>query len=66
MYNSSPLLLLFDDLHKRRDPFWARAVAETSTGTRGFVITGSEDGGSDVVVRICPRMVHIHLYPVGE
>lgn len=54
------------DLHKIRDPFWARYVAETSVGTRGFVITGSKDGGSVVVVGICPRMVHFYLYPVGK
>ena len=38
----------------------------TSTGTRGFVIAGSEDGGSVVALRVCSRMVYFHLYTFGK
>lgn len=57
---------------------WTRFPAETSrsaarlstvvtlTGARGFVIAGSEDGGSVVANRVCARVVYFHRYTVGK
>lgn len=47
----------------------ARARASsalTSPGARGFVIAGSEDGGSVVGLRVFARVVHFHLYTFGK
>lgn len=63
---SGGVRMMMSDLQRSRDLCWACSAAETSMGTRGFVITGSEDGGSVVVVGICPRMVYFHLCPVGK
>lgn len=34
--------------------------------TRGFVITGSEDGVADPAVRVGARLVDIRIYSVGK
>lgn len=38
----------------------------TSVVTRGFVVTGSEDGGPVAALRICARVVDFHVYTFGK
>lgn len=44
----------------------SHSTVMTSPGSRGFVIAGSEDGGSVVSLRVYARVVYFHFYTYGK